>query len=64
MDKNKVNQCVEALCQSGCEAVRASITSMEMDLRSAQTEDLDQHEFAAVLIELKSIMSVYDKTDA
>ncbi len=61
MDKNKVNQCVESLCQSGCEAVRATITSMEMDLRSAQTQDLDQHEYEAVLNELRSIMSVYDK---
>jgi len=63
MDKLKVNQCVEALCQSGCEAVRATISSMEMDLRSAQTRDLDANEFSAVLNELKSIMSVYDKTE-
>ncbi len=61
MDKIKVNQCVEALCQSGCEAVRATISSMEMDLRSSQTENLDPREYDAVLNELKSIMSVYDK---
>ena len=61
MDKIKVNQCIEALCQSGCEAVRATITSMEMDLRSPQTQNLDPHEYEAVLNELKSIMSVYDK---
>ena len=63
MDKTKVNQCVESLCQSGCEAVRATITSMEMDLRSSQTQDLDQHEYEAVLNELKSIMSVYETSD-
>ena len=61
MDKIKVNQCIEALCQSGCEAVRATITSMEMDLRSSQTQNLNPHEYEAVLNELKSIMSVYDK---
>lgn len=61
MDKNKVNQCVESLCQSGCEAVRATITSMEMELSSAQTHNLDKNECQAVLNELKSIMSVYDK---
>jgi len=61
MDKTKINQCVEALCHSGCEAVRATITSMEMDLSSVQTQDLDQQEYKAVLNELKSIMSVYDK---
>jgi len=60
MDKTKVNQCIEALCQSGCETVRATITSMEMDLHSSQTENLDQDEYEAVLNELKSIMSVYD----
>jgi len=60
MDKTKINQCVEALCQSGCEAVRATITSMEMNLRSSQTQDLDQKEYDAVLSELKTIMSVYD----
>jgi len=63
MDKTKVNQCVESLCQSGCETVRATITSMEMDLRSSQTQDLDPNEYKAVLNELKSIMSVYDPSD-
>ncbi len=63
MNKTKVNQCVEFLCQSGCEAVRATITSMEMDLHSSQTQDLDQQEYEAVLIELRSIMSVYDSQD-
>jgi hypothetical protein len=60
MDSNKVNQCVEALCKCGCEAVRATITSMEMGVELEQTRDLDEEEAAIVLDELKAIMAVYD----
>jgi hypothetical protein len=60
MDSNKVNQCVEALCKCGCEAVRATITSMEMGLKLEQTRDLDEQEAETVLDELKAIMAVYD----
>jgi len=61
MDKLKINQCVESLCHCGCDAVRATITSMELGLQSEQTRELDKQEFSAVLEELRSIMSVYDK---
>jgi len=61
MDKLKVNQCVEALCANGCEAVRATINSMEIGASPAQLHDLDQDEYDTVLNELKSIMSVYDE---
>jgi hypothetical protein len=60
MDSSKVNQCVEALCKCGCEAVRATITSMEMGAELEQTRDLDEQEAAIVLDELKAIMAVYD----
>jgi len=60
MDKLKVNQCIEALCANGCDAVRATISSMEMGSTPAQLQDLTQDEHAIVLSELKSIMSVYD----
>jgi hypothetical protein len=60
MDSNKVNQCVEALCKCGCEAVRATITSMEMGAELEQTRELDEQEAATVLHELKAIMAVYD----
>jgi hypothetical protein len=60
MDSDKVNQCVEALCKCGCEAVRATITSMEMGAELEQTRDLDKQEAAIVLDELKAIMAVYD----
>jgi len=60
MDKLKVNQCVEALCLNGCEAVRATISNLETGVALEQLNDLDESEVATVLNELKSIMSVYD----
>ena len=60
MDKLKVNQCIEALCANGCDAVRATISSMEMGATPEQLQDLSQDECTTVLNELKSIMSVYD----
>jgi len=60
MDKLKVNKCIEALCANGCEAVRATISSMEMGSSPSQLHNLDQDEYSIVLNELKSIMSVYD----
>ena len=63
MDKLKVNQCVEALCANGCEAVRATISNLENDVSLEQLRDLDADETITVLNELKSIMSVYDTQD-
>ena len=63
MDKLKVNKCIEALCANGCEAVRATVSSMEMGASSEQLLNLDQDEYNTVLNELKSIMSVYDTQD-
>lgn len=57
---SKVQLCVEALCQNGCQAVRATIDALERDLPVAQTEAMDDQERAAVLAELKAIMAVYD----
>ncbi len=57
----KINQRIEAVCEAGCEAVRASITSLESGHPVALTEDLSTEESQQVLNELKSIMSVYDK---
>lgn len=57
---SKVQQCVEALCQNGCQAVRATIQALERDLPVAQTDAMDACERAAVLAELKAIMAVYD----
>jgi transcription antitermination factor NusA-like protein len=56
----KLNQRIEAVCQAGCEAVRASIKTLESGHHEALTEDLSEQEREQILKELKTIMSVYD----
>jgi hypothetical protein len=55
------SQCIEALCQCGCEAVRATITALEVGAVVPQVQDLSEDERHKVLDELKAIMLVYDK---
>lgn len=57
----KVHQCVEALCNNGCEAVRATIGALESGQDIKQTEGMEQDEREAVLRELQAIMAVYDR---
>ena len=57
----KINQRIEAVCEAGCEAVRASIQSLEAGHHVALTDDLSPDECKQVLTELKTLMSVYDK---
>jgi len=57
----KINQRIEAVCEAGCEAVRASIETLELGGHQvALTDDLNAEECQQVLTELKTIMSVYD----
>lgn len=56
----KVNQRIEAVCEAGCEAVLASIQTLESGHQVALTDDLSTEETQQVLRELKTIMSVYD----
>jgi hypothetical protein len=60
MDTNQINQCVDALCQCGCDAVRATIEAMELGAEVPQLETLDHEERNVVLEELKAVMAVYD----
>ena len=57
----KINLRIEAVCEAGCEAVRASIQTLESGNKVALTDDLSPEECQQVLSELKSIMSVYDE---
>lgn len=57
----QVIQCIESLCECGCDAVRATISAMEASLPVAQTEGMDRQQQQQVLDELKAIMAVYDK---
>ena len=63
MDTKQVNQCVDALCQCGCDAVRATIEAMEVGADVPQVETLNSEEREVVLHELKAVMAVYDSRD-
>lgn len=60
LENQKVQQCVDALCLNGCNAVRAAIEAMELGLPQQCEASLSDEEKALVLAELKSIMAVYD----
>lgn len=59
MNQDKINQCVEVLCELGCRTVSSIIRELEHGAPLAQTAHLDADERQAVLAELKSIMAVY-----
>jgi hypothetical protein len=59
MRKGKVDDCIERLCQKGCNAVRQDIAALEEGQRLPETDCLTQAEAEAVLAELKAIMDVY-----
>ena len=60
-DSLKINQRIEAVCEAGCDAVRASIETLESGHQVALTSDLSIEESQQVLFELKILMSVYDE---
>ena len=57
----KISQRIESVCEAGCDAVRASIQTLELGQQVALTTDLNPEECQQVLTELKALMSVYDK---
>ena len=57
----KVNDRISAVCETGCEAVRASIQLLEKGVDVEVSKDLSPAERELMLKELKAIMSVYDK---
>ncbi|MDX2505932.1 MAG: hypothetical protein QNL62_15855 [Gammaproteobacteria bacterium] len=59
MDHQKLAEYLEILCQSGCDAVNATIDAMEENQAGCMTDRLSPDERSMVLQELKSIMSVY-----
>jgi hypothetical protein len=60
LSSEQVTQCIDALCQCGCDAVRATIVAMESGIVVPQVETLSEAERLMVLQELKAIMAVYD----
>lgn len=61
INSNKVTQCVEFICQTGCDSVQATITSIEQGRVVPQIAGLEPEESAAVLRELKAVMAVYNE---
>lgn len=60
-ENNGIHQCVEALCELGCDSVRNTIAALEAGHPVAQVEGLDAEQRRHVLAELKAIMAVYDR---
>jgi len=60
MDKQKLTDYLEILCQSGCASVNATIVAMEKKQSTSVTKNLTEQECAVILRELKAIMSVYE----
>jgi hypothetical protein len=61
-DNDGTSQCIEALCQLGCDSVRNTIAALEQGQPVAQMEGLDAEQRRRVLAELKAIMAVYDRS--
>lgn len=57
--RERVDACVERLCQKGCRVVWEVIATMERGENLPETAHLAPTEHTAVLTELKSIMAVY-----
>lgn len=61
MDHQRIANCVETLCQEGCNDVRQAIAQLEAGQSLPQLQGLSATEQQAVLAELKAIMAVYDR---
>lgn len=58
--RNQVDECIENLCQRGCDVVRKEIDAIELGQQPDYMDTLTDNEQIMVLEELKIIMSVYD----
>lgn len=59
--QNQLDECIEKVCQEGCEEVRKNIETLEKGGLPESLNTLNEKERRIVLEELKIIMSVYDK---
>jgi len=59
---HSVDHCIELVCQKGCSSVWSDIEALEAGRAIPEAEGLDEGQRAAVLVELKSVMSVYEGT--
>lgn len=61
MNQQKVNQAIEAICQTGCSSVNAVIATLEAGRITDGLEDLSREELDLLRRELKTIMAVYEE---
>lgn len=59
MKRQRVDRCVELICDKGCRAVWKDIQRLEAGEMLPETAPLSEDERHAVLQELKSVMAVY-----
>jgi len=59
MNRNRIDEHVELLCQKGCRALWKEIDRMDRGEFPQELRKLDAREKAEVLKEIKSIMAVY-----
>jgi len=64
MHKSDDNQLLETICSQGCIYVNSIIELLEAGHPTEHTQNLSQQEQDYLLIELKSIMSVYQKNSS
>ncbi len=60
MNQARINQCIEIACEKGCTEVNAIIEKLETGLPVPELSLLNEIEISALLLELKSIMAVYE----
>jgi hypothetical protein len=59
LNQQLVEQCVERLCRKGCQAVWSDIDALEAGGSVPEANELSAAEREAVVVELRSIMAVY-----
>jgi hypothetical protein len=58
--RDKVDECVEALCRQGCSMVYGFINTLHQGGELPEVADLSAAERLTVLAELVAIMDIYD----
>lgn len=62
MTGNRVDRCVEIMCQKGCRTLWADIEALQKGVSLPEVDSLSVAERQQVLLELKTIMAVYEST--
>lgn len=63
IDSSKLFHYLDTLCNRGCSTVREIIRQLETGNRLSELSELNAKERQHLLLELKSIMAVYDARD-